>query len=170
MNFQDNRFGECEKKAIKRIIDLIPIDNIWNYISIIFTHCFTDRWHKLEGKKKELLKNLKDEFKEIFEYSLISKAINPIDFNQIKIIFVDLNENFSNFEDVNEILIIMKESKDLSPLFYDCSTNEEKNVAFIEIDPNNNEKGKLYECDLTIYNYYNNKKINKSIKNCKKKI
>ena len=81
MNFQDNRFGECEKKAIKKIIDLIPIDNIWNYISIIFTHCFTDRWHKLEDKKKEFLKNLKDEFKEIFEYSLISKAINPIDFN-----------------------------------------------------------------------------------------
>ena len=67
--------------------------------------------------KKEFLKNLKDELKEIFEYLLISKAINPIDFNQIKIIFINLNKNFSNFEDVNEILIIMKESKDLSSLF-----------------------------------------------------
>ena len=110
-------------------------------------------------RKKELLKNLKDEFKEIFEYSLISKAINTIDFNKIKIMFVYLNENFSTLEDVNEIIKIMKESKDLSPLFYDCNTNEEKKVDLIEIDPNNYEKGKLYECVLTIYNYYN-KQIN----------
>ena len=51
MNFQDNRFGECDKKEIKRIIDLIPIDNIWKYIIIIVLHCYTDECTNLEDKK-----------------------------------------------------------------------------------------------------------------------
>ena len=40
-------------------------------------------------------------------------------------------KNFSTLKDVNEIIKIMKESKNLSPLFYDCNPNEEKNVDLI---------------------------------------
>lgn len=62
IDFHDSRFGKCEKESIKRIIDLIPLDNIWKYISIIYTHYYTDKWHKLEDKQKELLKDLKKIF------------------------------------------------------------------------------------------------------------
>ena len=41
----------------------------------------------------------------------------------------------------------MKETKDLSPLFNQYEIKEENNVEIIEINLNNKEKGKLYECD-----------------------
>ena len=71
IDFHDSRFGKCELESIKRVIDLIPIDNIWQYISIIYTHYYTDKWHKLEDKKKELLNDLEIIFtSELFDYSI----------------------------------------------------------------------------------------------------
>ena len=51
LNFQDSRFGESHRKGLERIISLIPLDNFWDYITIIFTKTIVDEYDELKDKK-----------------------------------------------------------------------------------------------------------------------
>ena len=48
-NLQMTRFGQSEKKIIEKIIDLVPVKNLWKYITILVTHCY----YKPEKLKKK---------------------------------------------------------------------------------------------------------------------
>jgi hypothetical protein len=90
LNFQDSRFGESHRKGLERIISLIPLDNFWDYITIIFTKTFLDNEYELEDIKK-----LKD-FQQIFD-TLISafykaKNIKKVSFSKINKAFTNLKE------------------------------------------------------------------------------
>ena len=41
-SFQDSRFGESHRKGLIKLTKLIPLDNFWNYVTIIFTKTFWD--------------------------------------------------------------------------------------------------------------------------------
>ena len=49
-SFQDSRFGESHRKGLKRNVNLIPLDNFWNYIIIIFIRTFSDDEDELEDE------------------------------------------------------------------------------------------------------------------------
>lgn len=68
LSFQDLRLNESHRKGLERIISLIPLDNFWDYITIIFTKTFLEDEEELVDKKK-----LKD-FQQIFD-ALISDFI-----------------------------------------------------------------------------------------------
>ena len=90
LNFQDSRFGESHRKGLERIISLIPLDNFWDYITIIFTKTFLDDEDELKDKK-----TLKD-FQQIFD-TLISafykaKNIKKVSFSKINKAFTNLKE------------------------------------------------------------------------------
>jgi len=69
LSFQDLRLSESHRKGLERIISLIPLDNFWDYITIIFTKTFLEDEEELVFKKK-----LKD-FQQIFD-ALISAFYN----------------------------------------------------------------------------------------------
>ena len=69
LSFQDLRLNESHRKGLERIISLIPLDNFWDYITIIFTKIFLEDEKELIDKKK-----LKD-FQQIFD-ALISAFYN----------------------------------------------------------------------------------------------
>ena len=69
LSFQDLRLNESHRKGLERIISLIPLDNFWDYITIIFTKTFLEDEEELVFKKK-----LKD-FQQIFD-ALISAFYN----------------------------------------------------------------------------------------------
>lgn len=50
------RFGQSEKKIIEKIIDLVPVKNLWKYITILVTHSYYKKPEKLVKKRKNLLK------------------------------------------------------------------------------------------------------------------
>ena len=41
-SFQDTRFGESHRKGLEKIVNLIPLDDFWSYVTIIFTKTFWD--------------------------------------------------------------------------------------------------------------------------------
>ena len=52
LNFQDVRFDNAEKNIIREIYKMIPMDNFWKYITIVFTHFYGDRRTSPEKKKR----------------------------------------------------------------------------------------------------------------------
>ena len=121
-SFQEKRFGESHRKGLERIISLIPLDNFWDYITIIFTKTFLDNEYELEDIKK-----LKD-FQQIFD-TLISafqkaKNINKVSFSKINKVFVNLKEKKNRKEKLNDITSIFKKNSKLEPLFHKLKTEE----------------------------------------------
>ena len=52
LNFQEDRFDDAEKEIIKKIYNLVPLDNFWKYVTIVFTHYFSSKYENLEEKGK----------------------------------------------------------------------------------------------------------------------
>ena len=55
-NFHDKKLGKSHKIGLENIVDLVPLDNFWDYVIIVFTHTFHSNLKKLEKEKKERLK------------------------------------------------------------------------------------------------------------------
>ena len=56
------RIGKSHRKILEYLVNLIPCENFWNYVTIIFTKTFWDDEDELDEMKKEkkniLKKNL----------------------------------------------------------------------------------------------------------------
>ena len=62
-SFQDPRFGESHLKGLEKIVNLIPLKNFWEYITIIFTRSFCEDEDELEEEKQKKLKVLNKSLK-----------------------------------------------------------------------------------------------------------
>lgn len=51
-SFQDQKFGNNHLEGLNRILKLIPINNFWDYVIIIFTRTYTDGEEDVEEKNK----------------------------------------------------------------------------------------------------------------------
>jgi hypothetical protein len=129
LHFQDSRFGESHRKGLERIISLIPLDNFWDYITIIFTKTFLDNEYELEDIKK-----LKD-FQQIFD-TLISafqkaKNINKVSFSKINKVFVNLKVKKTKKENLNNITSILKKNSKLEPLYHKLKMEEKLDKVLV---------------------------------------
>ena len=113
-SFQEKRFGESHRKGLERIISLIPLDNFWDYITIIFTKTFLDDEDELKDKK-----TLKD-FQQIFD-TLISAFQKAKNINKV---FVNLKEKKTRKDKLNDMTSIFKKNSKLEPLFHKLKTEE----------------------------------------------
>ena len=155
-SFQDTRFGDSHRKGFQKIINLIPLDNFWDYFTIIFTHTYVDEDDDLEEKKNEKLNSLEQIFVPLISAYNKSKNINLVKFSEIKKVFVNLNKNKTKKTDkkLNELLTIFKNNSKLSPLFHKLEIEDKEDQLFI-LDKTNKNKGKLFQCKIKIYKYYN---------------
>lgn len=62
LNFRNIKFDVAEKDIIKKIYNLIPMDNFWKYVTIIFTNYFADKFENLEEMRKEREKSFRKSF------------------------------------------------------------------------------------------------------------
>ena len=156
-SFQDIKFSDSHRKGFQKIINLIPLDNFWDYFTIIFTHTYVDEYDDLEEKKNEKLKSLEEIFVPLISAYNKSKNINLVKFSEIKKVFVNLKKNKTRKTDknLNELLTIFKNNSKLSPLFHKLEIEDKEDQLFI-LDKTNKNKGKLFQCKIKIYKYYNN--------------
>ena len=107
--------------------------------------------------KNEKLKSLEQIFVPLISAYNKTKNINLVKFSEIKKVFVNLKKNKTKKTDkkLNELLTIFKNNYKLSPLFHKLEKEEKEDQLFI-LDKNNKNKGKLFQCKIKIYKYYNN--------------
>ena len=63
-DFQSKKFGKSEKDIIEKIINLVPVRDLWKYITIVVTHFYSKNPKKLEQHKIEFLKGVKELFQQ----------------------------------------------------------------------------------------------------------
>lgn len=85
-SFQDPKFSDSHRKGLQKIIDLIPLDNFWEYFTIIFTKTYPDpnEDDDLEELKNKTLKNLEEIFIPLISAYYKAKNISLVDFSRLK--------------------------------------------------------------------------------------
>jgi GTP-binding protein EngB required for normal cell division len=162
-SFQDARFGESHRKGLEKIVNLIPLDNFWRYITIIFTKTFLDDDDELEEMKNQRLKDFKEIFDTLINAFYKVKLVKKVEFSEINTLFVNLKKNKTKKENLKNIISILKDKAKLEPLFHHV-TKEEKWEQFLVLHKDNRNIGDLYNVKFKIYNYLNqNGDIIKSI-------
>ena len=125
-SFQDPRFGDCHRKGLQKIVNLIPLKNFWDYITILFTRTFNDGDEDELNEEKE--KKLVD-FKGIFEILISAfhktKDIDEVPFEKINKVFVNLKIKKTKKNQLNNITSIFKKNAKLEPLFHNVKITEE---------------------------------------------
>ena len=154
LSFQIKKFGESEKSIIKKIINLIPIKDLWKYITIIITHFFSDFPDELELEKN----NFKEELKIIFEKEFLPLSREKYgifgNFNDINIVFTNFNKRNPSIGEAKEIKNIMENSSNKDPLFKCSKMIYEDNVKVIEYVDKDNGSLNLYNCKIKKITYY----------------
>ena len=153
-SFQDPKFGNNHLEGLKKILKLIPINNFWDYVIIIFTRTYTDGEEDVKEKKIKLKNNLKDIFSTLISAASKALKIDEANFDNIKIKFVNLTKTTKK-NGLNDITSAFRENANLMPLFHKitCSQISIKNI--IEITEKNSTIGKLLKVKFKTYNYYN---------------
>ena len=152
-NFQTKKFGESEKKILRKIIDLVPIKEVWKYISIIITHCYYNKPQKLNEKKEEF----KKDFKDLFEKELLCHSFTKYGvagkFEDINLAFVDFDDTDPTFEEAKDITNIIQKNINKEPLFQNIVEEIKDDVSVIEYDKIDSNKATLYKCSIKIEKY-----------------
>ena len=155
-SFQDARFCESHRKGLEKIVNLIPLDNFWSYVTIIFTKTFWDDPDEINEIKEQRLKDFKSIFDTLISAFYRVKSIKKIPFSKINTVFVNLKEKKTKKKDLNNIISIFKAKSKLEPLFHQVKIEEVFDKVLL-LNKNNNNIGDLFEVKYRIYNYYNQK-------------
>ena len=153
-SFQESRFGESHRKGLEKIVNLIPLDNFWSYVTIIFTKTFWDESDELNEIKEQRLKDFKSIFDTLISAFYKVKSIKKIPFSKINTVFVNLKEKKTKKKDLNNIISVFKEKSKLEPLFHQVKIEEVLDKVLL-LNKNNNNIGDLFEVKYKVYNYYN---------------
>ena len=154
-SFQDPRFGESHLKGLEKIVNLIPLKNFWEYITIIFTRSFCEDEDELEEEKQKKLKDFKQIFEVLISAFNKSKQIDIIPFEKINTIFVNLRIKKTKKSQLNNnIISIFKKCSKLEPLYHKVKITEKWEEFFLLKDKNA-EKGDLINVNIKTYEYYN---------------
>ena len=90
LNFRNVRFDNAEKDIIKKIYNLVPLYHFWDYVTIIFTNCYADKFESLEDKIRENNKSLRKSFEPIINNSYEEEVIIKIKTEDLRIKYIDL--------------------------------------------------------------------------------
>ncbi len=165
-SFQDTRFGESHRKGLERIVSLIPLDNFWDYITIIFTKTISgdpEDPDELEKEKNKKLKNFQEIFVTLISAFYKTKNIKKVAFSEINKVFVNLLVNKTKKEKLNNITSIFKKNSKLEPLFHKVKAEEKLDKVLI-LHKDNKNIADLFEVKIKTYNFFNkDEKIIKTI-------
>lgn len=154
-SFQERRFGENHINGLKEIVKLIPLDNFWDYITIIFTFYFLDDEDELRERREILLKSFEEVFTPLISDSEKNQQIKGIEFSKIKKEFVNLKIKKTTKEMLGQIISIIKGNQNLDPLFH--RVNIEEKFDEILVMKEGCDSGDLYKVTYKTINYYNQK-------------
>ncbi len=76
ISFQDDLFGVSHRKGLEKIVNLFPLDNFWDYITIVFTKTFCDDDDDINDLKTKTLKSYKEIFDTLISAFNKTKNIN----------------------------------------------------------------------------------------------
>ena len=166
LNFQDVRFDNAEKDIIKKIYNLVPMDNFWEYVTIIFTNYYAGKFENLEEKRKKADKSFRDSFFGLMKRALFEEGIIPINTNKLRIKYIDLydpdkfddpktRENVINENNnyLNSLKIIFKNLSTKQPLYSKIEVKIIENQKVL--DRITESKANLYICKIKKFLYYN---------------
>lgn len=157
LDYHTPRFGQSEQNIIDKIIGLVPIKEFWKYITILVTHSYEKKPQKLKLKQDEFKKELKNLFgdtffaKYFFKYGIVGK------FEDLKIVFVDFDEDEPSLDDYNvlEIKTIMEKSLYRKPLFKECREEIQDNVSVLDYKGDETKKSALLlNCKIKNIKFY----------------
>lgn len=158
-SFQDVRFSDSHRQGFEKIVNLVPLDDFWKYFGIIFTKTYKDPGDDddLEDIKKEKLEKLKEIFQPLIKAYKKVKNIKEVDFSIIKKVFVNLNKKKTKKTDeqLKELLNVFNNNSKLPKLFHKLEIEDKEKEQIFILDRDNQNKGKLFECKLKLYKYYN---------------
>lgn len=169
LNFRNVRFDNSEKDIIKKIYNLVPFNNFWDYVTIIFTNCYADKFENLEEKKKEKSKSFRKSFEPLINNSYDEELIIKIRTENLRIEYIDLYD-LDNYPDPNikenvrnenkkyldSLKNIFRELSKKDPLYSKIKTDKyptEQKVISRILDG----KADLYKCKILKTYYYNQK-------------
>ena len=155
-SFQDARFGESHRKGLEKIVNLVPLENLWDYVTIIFTKTFWDDEDELKEMKDKKLADFQQIFDTLISAFNRAKNIKKVKFSKINKVFVNLKVNKTKKEKLKDITSIFKNNSKLSPLFHKLQI-EEKWDKLLIVNKENRNVGDLYDVKYKVYSYYNNK-------------
>ena len=72
---------------------MIPLNNFWSYVTIIFTKTFWDDLDELEDLKKQRLKDFQEIFDTLINAFYKAKLVKIVQFSEINTLFVNLKNN-----------------------------------------------------------------------------
>ena len=101
LKFTDNRLTGSVKQSLKAFCDMFPMNDFWNHVIFILSHFYANSPEEKQNRKKNLLKNYKQEIKEIMNQSKITHQ-NFVIPEEINIYFCELKN--PDEETKNEIL------------------------------------------------------------------
>ena len=166
LNFQDVRFDNAEKNIIRQIYKLIPMDNFWEYITIVFTHFFGDRRMSAERKQKETESSLRKILQELIIESYEKELKIPIRIKDLKIEYIDIYDpslpddpdpadtKRQNEEFLSKLKNIFKQLSRKEPLYSEMRETVQTQKV---VDKIGNGQAILYNCQVKSYKYYNQK-------------
>jgi len=166
LNFRNIRFDKAEKDIIKTIYNLVPMDNFWNYVTIIFTNYFADRFDDIDEMRRQNEKSFRESFKELINNAYEEEAIIKIDTKKLRIEYIDLYDP-DKYQDPKTKEKVIKQNKtyldSLKKIFKELSGSlplyskiEEKIFENQKvIDKISYGKANLYICKIKKFYYYN---------------
>ena len=167
LNFQDVKFDSSEKKIIKQIYNLVPLDNFWKYVTIVFSHySVTDEFESLEEKRKRIDREIREEFKQLMNNAYNEEGIIKINTKDLRIEYINIHDidRLDDPEkkekaikiDKNYLELLKKIFKELSkkePLYSRIEDKILENQKVINIISYG--KATLYKCKIKKFYYYN---------------
>lgn len=164
LDFQDVRFDNAEQNIIKEIYKLAPLDNFWEYITLVFTHYYGDQFTTAEERRIETEDSLKEIFEKLIIESYYKECIKPINFKSMRIEYIDVYdpsmiknlEKAKKAENQNKKFLdkyhqIFKQLSKKQPL-YSKITKEKRKQKIIEYIGNN--QGILYDAEIEVFKYH----------------
>lgn len=156
-NFQDPRFSECHSKGLQKIVKLIPLQDFWDYVTIIFTRYYNDGdEEELEEQKNKRLNEFREKFDVLISAFNKAKGTKIVSFSHINKIFVNLKIKKTKKHQLNDIISTFKNLSKLEPLYHKVKIEEKWDKVIVK-NKNNSNKGTLYEVKFKVYTYYNQK-------------
>ena len=151
LDFREDKFHEYHRKALKKIIGLIPLPNFWSYVTIFFSHCFCSPKQNLEEVKKNKIQTLSSKFEELIKDAEIKKGIKRINFGDIKKEFFDIDVKVDKKEDkeISNLIHILETTKNYKPLYHSLNKSIFKEKKLLEkpiLDASH-----IYESEYVLY-------------------
>ena len=163
ISFQDGVFGDSHRKGLEKIVNLFPLDNFWDYITIVFTKTYCDEFSNIKEEKEKTLKSYEEIFNTLISAFNKIKNIKKVNFSSIKKVFINSNAQKKKIINQEELMSILEKNSKLDPFFHKM-TYEIKKEKLMILRKENKNLGDLFDVEFKIYHYYNEKgEIKKSI-------